>query len=134
MNDEQLNELLKQLPRHDSSSGFTGRVLARVDETRNRTAMFPWAAAAALISTVTVAGLTGHYFIEQQQQRQKVEAFRAEKQKIVLELQELKRLAEQSDPVFYLGGNEDAEYVIDLRAVEFDPGQIRPASYSTVAQ
>lgn len=134
MNDEQLNELLKRLPRRDSSSGFTGRLLARLDETRNRPVLFPWAAAAALISMVTVAGLTGHYFIDKEQQRQKIEAFRAEQQEIVLELQELKRLAEESNPVIYLGGNEDVEYVIDLRAVEFNPGQIRPASYSTVAQ
>jgi len=129
MNDEQLNELLRSLPRRDSSAGFTTRVLSRLDEERREPARFPWAMAAALAAFVTVAGLSGQYFVEKQQSVERVEAFRVERQRITEELDELKRMAEQREPVIYLGGNEEAEYVIDLRSVEFD--SIRPASYSS---
>ena len=129
MNDQQLNELFRSLPRQDSSHGFTDAVLSRLDDQTGAETRFPWKAAAVVTLAVLLGGLTGQTLIERQQHRDRLDAFRTEQQRIEQQIEELRGLTSQAESLIYLGSDGDTDYVIDLRDVELADSSVRTASY-----
>lgn len=120
MEDHNLGQLLRELPREQARAGFTDRTLAKLDA---RPELPAWRqprlvlAAAALVVTVTSAGIL-QVRADRQEEMRKVEArkilqeLRSEHQLLQRELRSL------SDPVVYVGGNEDVDLVVDLSRVQ----------------
>ncbi len=122
MNDDYPRESIRELPRERARPGFTGRVLARLDEpgaapARPRRA---WALAAVLaLGAVAVVG--GMRWQEESRAQRRAEVARAElaamqreHARLASELQALRREPEPLPPVVLVGGDERAELVIDL--------------------
>lgn len=111
--------LLSELPDERARPGFTGRVLARLDE---RPATPVWRrprlvfATAALLAVTATAGVV--------QVRAEREADRAEARRVLKELRsehdDLKHELESlsTPPVVYVGGNEQVDLVVDLSRVQ----------------
>lgn len=112
MDEKQLIELLSDLPRTGASDGFTERTLARIDAAPRETSNARRFAAAAAIALAVLSGAIGHH---EWRERQRAEALREEHRRIAAELQQLKEEASEYQPVVYLGGDEKADYVLDLR-------------------
>lgn len=123
MNDDDLNRALRELPREAASSGFTRRVLARLDEAprpiwRRPLVLAPMAA--ALVATLLTWSLTGH---RKQERRARLAELRQEQQQLAAELAALKDQADSRE-VLYLGGDEGIDIVMDLaRLAERRPGR-----------
>ncbi len=129
-----MTELLRELPRERARSGFTARVLARLDGIdeppqapvrRWHPRLVPVALAASLALVVTA----GVVIQEQRQEAQAealraVQALRAEHSRIERELQELS----SAPPVYYLGGNEEMDLIVNMGEVRPDRG-LQPATY-----
>ena len=112
--------LLRELPREHAREGFTARVMAGLDGPSEPKA---WRqprlvfAAAALAAVVASAGMLQIHSGRQEELRA------AEARRILRELrsehdslkQEIRSL---SDPVVYLGGNEEMDLVVDLSRVQ----------------
>ena len=132
MEDHSVGKLLREIPRETARTGFTTRVLARLDDSapeRPREARRPRLAfaAAAVLALVVSAGL---FRYEQSRDaaraaeaRQALQEIRAEHQRLE---QELRALSEP--PVVYLGGNERVDLVLDLENIPAEAGPV-PATY-----
>jgi hypothetical protein len=131
MEDHGVGKLLREIPRETARTGFTTRVLARLDGPmperprgwRPRLAF----AAAAVLALVVSAGL---FRYEQSREaaraaeaRQALREIRAEHERLE---QELRALSEP--PVVYLGGNERIDLVLGLDNLPAEAGPA-PAAY-----
>ena len=127
MEDQRMIELLRELPRERARSGFTARVLARLDEPQAPVRRWPARLApVALAASLALAVLAGAVIRDQHREAQAAEtlrALRAEHSRIERELQELS----SAPPVYYLGGDEDVDLVMDLRKLQPDSG-VKPAA------
>lgn len=137
MDDDRLNELLRDLPRASAGPGFKARVLARIDGDAGRPRLharsFVWTAAAAacVVATLSFAA----WRLEEQRQarvaserRGQFEALRAEQRALREELARLQQINARP-PEVYLGGDERVDFVLDLaRPQPRGPGA-RGASY-----
>ena len=132
MEDQRITELLRELPRERARSGFTARVLARLDEPQAPVRRWPARLApVALAASLVLVVVAGSVIRDQRREAKALEAvraLRAEHSRIERELQELS----SAPPVYYLGGDEDVDLVMDLRKVQPDSG-VKPAAvrYST---
>jgi len=131
--EDQLERLLRELPREQARHGFTARVLARLDWTpAPRVSWRPRLATAAAVVLLagSAFGLVRYERIEAQRAARQARAeqvlreLRAEHGQIKRELEAL-----PDPPVVYLGGNEDMDLVVDLRRVHKADG-VQPATYS----
>jgi hypothetical protein len=119
MNDEDLSRLLQELaPGGDPSSDFTARVLARIDtdpKRRRRTRAFTlaWAGAALLGVLLSQGYLRERY--RRSRAAARVQELRGEYQELQRELEKLRALTREIEPVLNLGGTDDVEFVFDLR-------------------
>ncbi len=135
MNDERLREELAALSREQASPGFTGRVMSRLAEQRQRRPFVAmprpaWAAGLALVA-VLVGGLWLAEGERRQRRAQQLAHLKAEQQRLAYELAELRELAHPAAPVVYLGGDEQTDLVLDLDqlAERVRAGSIQPAGY-----
>lgn len=122
MNDEFPRDVIRQLPRERVRDGFTGRVLARLDEPRAAgylPASWTWAAAAAVLLAVVAFG--GLRWQAERRADQRAEAARVElaemlqeHARLATELEALRRDPGSRPPVVLVGGDDRAELVIDL--------------------
>ena len=133
MEDQRMTDLLRALPAERASDDFTRRLLARLDRTDEASPRWAvsglpvrWAfvavAAALLLVPFTVQRLTPERRIEKAQARQLLEQIQSEHQQLEQELQMLRQ--QRSEPVLYLGGDDEVDYVVDLgrvRNVKSDP-------------
>lgn len=108
--EERLDELAN-LPRSSTRAGFTSTVLARIETREERRHVRHLAIAIAISLIVAVLALEG----------QRVSTQRAEARRDLIELRnELarieSRLPARPEDVVLVGGNEDVDFVIDLRA------------------
>ena len=118
MNDEDVSRLLRELPREEPSFDFTARVLAKVDSSsrsgrRNRASTLAWVGV-ALLGVVVSQG----YFRERYQRSKaaaRVRELRDEYRELQTELEKLRTLTRELEPVLNLGGTEDVDFVFDLR-------------------
>jgi len=137
--EDQLERLLRELPREQARYGFTARVLARLDRSdhpdRKPAPRMSWrprlaTAAAVVMLAGSALGLVRYERIEarraarQARAEQVLRELRAEHGQIKRELEAL-----PDPPVVYLGGNEDMDLVVDLRRVHKADG-VQPATYS----
>ncbi len=121
MADDRLTDSLRKLPPDPASAGFTGRVLARLDERparRPRRLALAGALAAVLVAAVALtAGWQGwRERTAAEAERRLLAELQAEHQLLMREWNEL-RAARQPEPVLYLGGNDNLDVVLDLRRI-----------------
>jgi hypothetical protein len=129
MNDEELQGLLRSLPRERASEGFTGRVMSRLGSAKRPFYLQPRFAVAASLGLVVTAWLGAGRWQDahqKEQRRQRIEAIRTEVEQLERDIRLLRNLA----PVLYLGGDEEVDFVIDLRQlVREEPKEnLRPVS------
>ena len=133
MNDEDLSRLLRELPREEPSFDFTKRVLEKVDARsrsgrRNRGAVIAWAGAALLGDFLSQGYFRERY--ERSRAAARVRELRDEYRELQTELEKLRTLTRELDPVLDLGGTDDVEFVFDLRELarrEADRPRAEPA-------
>jgi hypothetical protein len=146
MDEQRLNQLLRELPRHQASPRFTAAVLRRLadDAPRSRPLrrLTPAAAAAALVAAGLVFGV--HEWTrgaERQRELARLEALESEKRALEAEILELRRLARDARPVVYLGSTATVDLVVDLERLaerrsrwrESGNENPRPAAYAVPA-
>lgn len=120
MEDHNLGQLLRELPREQARAGFTDRVLANVDA---RPEPQTWRQPRLVLATAALAAAVASVGILQVRADRHEEMRKAEARKILQELRSEHQLLERelrslSDPVVYVGGNEDVDLVVDLSRVQ----------------
>ena len=125
MSRDRFEELLKSLPRETASGGFTARVMARLPEHRSLSlGLRPTVLAVTIGVVAVVAVLMGvligvaerrHEAAERQAALTRVEELRREYEDLQAELEMLRRVSAESRPVIGVVGNEEYDYLLDLR-------------------
>ncbi len=119
-----------------ASPGFTQSVLESIEQ-RPRRAWFVMRPRLAIATAVLLLALGTILGVRLGEQTPRTAANREqlvrEYMEMQWELEQIRRLADDSSPVLYLGGNESVEVLFDLRDYDtyIDSNNIRPASLST---
>ena len=123
MNDTQLSTSMRSLPRVTASPAFTSKVMRAVKQARVPAPhRFIWrmaagvAMAACLLAVVLLASL-------QYERRQGIAQLRVEQQKLHAELQAMKKIAAQPEPVLVLENGRGTQVIMDLNTA------VQPTSY-----
>ena len=114
MNEEHIRNLLSSLPREEASEDFTERVMSRLDEAKRPVYQQHRLALAASLALIVAAwfGLSRwQSSVEEQQTNARIRTIKTEVQQLQNDIRLLRDLA----PVLYLGGNENVDFVLDLR-------------------
>ena len=125
MNETELRGWMRVLPRATASPAFTSdvmRSIRRASDTRRMP--FVWRLAAGVAMTVCIVALV-QVAVLQHERRQHMAELRAEQQKIEAELQEVKEIARDAEPVFVLENEQGTRVIMDLDSA------IQPASLRT---
>ena len=130
MNEEHIRNLLSSLPREEASEDFTERVMSRLDEAKRPAYQQPRLALAASLVLIAAAWFGFSQWqssIEEQQTDARIRTIKSDVQQLQNELRLLRDLA----PVLYLGGNENVDFVLDVRqlARESEGESSQPISY-----
>ena len=129
MNDEPIRKLLQSLPREKASQGFTERVMSRLDEKRPPLMRVPRLALAGGLVTIVAAWLGVSLWQAQQDAKvdARIQTLRSEIQQAHKDIMLLKEIA----PILYLGGDEEVDFVLDLRQLVQDGSSrgAQPASF-----
>jgi hypothetical protein len=136
MNDEDVSRLLRELPREEPSFDFTRRVLAKLDArsrsgSRSRGVVLAWAAA-ALLGVILSQGYVREWY-QRSRAAARVRELRDEYRELQTELEKLRTLTRELEPVLPLGGTDDVEFVFDLRELARREGErprAEPASHA----
>ena len=133
MEDNQLTELLRELPREQARAGFTARVLERLDADPRSTPLWSFRLALATAAGGRGGGGRGGggggawgtrgREARKAQAQQALQEIRAEHGRLEQELREM-----TESPVVYLGGDENVDLVLDLGKVR-NAEAIAPVSY-----
>lgn len=142
MKDEELSTLLRRLPRAVPSPTFTTVVLQRLE----RHATAPWWRQPALLA-IAAAGLllvlAGVFVVVAPERRasgspadvaasrERVDRLRTEYEQLEQELQELRLLAAESQPVVGVEGEDGVDYLFDLRELASSADRARVTSFRT---
>jgi len=124
MRDDDLKELLNALPRHGASDGFTERVLRNADSNRSSRPARARFVTVVVVVAVMAASLWLVRDVRRRAEEQRVAAARVEQlrreyRSLQTELDRLRSLASEVEPVLELGGTEDVDFVFDVR--QFSP-------------
>ena len=120
MDDQQLREVLRSIPRQPAPEGFTRQTVGRLGDGRpvrrswRRLALVA-AACAALIGLGVPVGLELHRQAKQERVRDELERLRDDHQQLKKQLAALRASQSQQPELLYLGGTDSADYVVDLR-------------------
>ena len=128
MAQESIEQLLRSLPKNEASDFFTPRVMAHVRAKGNASALPRFRRAGALAALATVAALAGWMGVERNQRAEEVRML-AEQQHISRELEEIKRLTAELEPVVYVGSTQNYDYFIDLHNIQDEHARVQPAAY-----
>jgi protein gp37 len=117
MEDHNVGQLLRELPRERAREGFTARVVASLDAAPEPKT---WRQPRLIFATAALAAVVASAGILQVHTHRQEEVRDAEARRILQELrseheilkQELQSLSEP--PVVYLGGDEEVDLVVDL--------------------
>jgi anti-sigma-K factor RskA len=123
MNDMQLGDWIRSLPRATASSGFTSEVLRKTRRAERRVP-FVWRMAAVVAMAACLAVVVQLAIVESAQ-RQKYEVLRVEQQKLQADLQAVKKSAEDVEPVVVLENDRGTRVIMDIDSA------IQPASLRT---
>jgi hypothetical protein len=140
--DDDIGRLLRALPGEGASAEFTRSVLSKLDARkgrlatrRRRRAVLATAAAIALGTVVSQGFLRERY--ERSRAAERIETLREEYRELQMELEKLKALTRELEPVLDLGGTEEVDFVLDLgelarrqRTKEAEP-KAEPASHGS---
>lgn len=113
MNDMQIGGWMRVLPRTKASPAFTAEVMRKVRQQEHHRPPFMWRVAAAFAMAVCLVGVV-QVAIMEHAQRQRFAALRAEQQQIEAELEAVKKIANESEPVVVLENGEGTQVILDL--------------------
>ena len=132
MNDGDVGNLLKKLPRHEVSPEFTERVMERLDEPALVRRGGVFVGACALLLAVWLGAVVFEERNERRETAERLEMMRDEYRALEVELEELRSLASEAQRVLDLGGTEQVDFVFDLRRLAEERGKARaqPTSHS----
>jgi hypothetical protein len=103
---------MRVLPRTKASPAFTAEVMRKVRQQEHRPP-FMWRVAAAFAMAVCLVGIV-QVAIMEHAQRQRFAALRVEQQQIEAELEAVKKIASESEPVVVLENGEGTQVILDL--------------------
>jgi hypothetical protein len=139
MKDEDIEKLLRELRRQKASPDFTPRLLGKLERppTLTKTWLGERSLVAVAASLMLLVALTSglRYWSELRERSeaaQRIEALRNEYESLERELEELRLLAAASQPVVDLGGTEDVDILLDLRAIAAGSGSDGEAQHQPV--
>ena len=114
MNDTRLGDLMRNLPRTKASPAFTREVMRNVGRASARPGQRPlfWRLAAAFAMAAVVVALVNVAVLQHRQQR--TLALRAEQQKLEAELEAVKKIARETEPMVVLENDQGTRVIIDL--------------------
>jgi len=116
---------MRVLPRAKASPAFTSDVMRNIRRgSGTRRVPFVWRLAAGFAMAVCVVAILQVAAI-QNERRQRMAELRAEQQKIEAELQEVKEIAGDAEPMFVLENEQGTRVIMDLDSA------IQPASLRT---
>ena len=128
MNETELRGWMRVLPRAKASPAFTSEVLRkiRLEGAREdvRRVPFVWRMAAGFAMAVCIVAVV-QLAVLQQQRREHIAELRAEQQKIEAELQAVKEIAKDAEPMVVLENDRGTRVIMDLDSA------IQPASLQT---
>jgi hypothetical protein len=133
MRDEDIGKLLRSLPRQQTSTGFTEKLMEKLPDRPSPPAI--WRRPAFAMAGLLVAISFGLGYWREMQERaesaKRIEALRNEYRAVEKELEELRAMAAESQPVLHLSGNDELDFVVDLRelAREAEQSEARPVNY-----
>lgn len=125
MNDIEIGESLRALPRASASPGFTSEVLRRIRQERSvqrQPLVWRMAAAVAFAACLIAAVQIG---VMHHGQRQRIAKLRSERIKLAAELEAVKKIAQQTQPVVVFENDDGTRVIVDLDSA------IQPASHKT---
>ena len=118
------------------SEEFTDRVMERLDEPAPRATHVPrawvFAGACGVLIGVWLGAVSFDARRERRETAERLEMMRDEYRSLEVELEELRSLASEAQPVLELGGTEQVDFVFDLRRLAQERGKARsqPTSHS----
>lgn len=136
--DDDIGQLLRALPGERASAEFTRKVFSKLDArtgsiaARRRRRAVMATAAAVVLGVLSQGYLRERY--EKSRAAERIEALREEYRELQMELDKLKALTHELEPVLDLGGTEEVDFVLDLgelaRRKEAGPSA-EPASHGS---
>ncbi len=134
MSDSRLDGMLRSLPRHVASDGFSAGVMTRLAREnhprRTRFAPLAWkhSAQAAAAALLVVLSVLGGVMYERHEEAKRIAAIRTEAMKLQAELDALKRESQKQGEI-YLGQAGDREYLLNLRQLTAPAADVRQVSH-----
>lgn len=127
MNDTELGNAMRRLPRTSASHRFTSDVLRRLERSNASHARAPWrfAAAMAMALIVIAIGFEGTVI---HQRHLRLDALRLERQRLDTELQQVKSTADDSHAVVVLE-NADTRVIVPVADRSLSHNTQQPISY-----
>ena len=125
-----LIEALRDLPRETASDDFTSRVMERLEHERDT----PSRPRLWIVALATVLGLAiGLPWLEDSRDQRRADDLAARTRELKerhraleLELEEIRTRYEHERPVVYLGGDDEVDFVLDLRPLAEELATRRP--------
>ena len=114
---------MRGLPRTNASPAFTSEVMATVRGVR-RGAASVWRLAAAVAMAACLVGVL-HVVVSHQAERSRTAELRAETERLEADLEAVKRIANEIEPVVVLENDRGTRVIVDLDSA------VQPASYRT---
>ena len=123
MNDTQLADSMRTLPRTSASPAFTREVMRKLHRADEDAARRPivWRMAAAFAMAVCLIAVAQFALIEHRQRARTI-ALREERQQIAADLASVKKSAAESEPVVVLENSDGTRVIMDLDSA------VQPAS------
>lgn len=129
LSDDDVAGLIKGLPRTQASADFTSRVLAKLDRSRRRRSKRRAVFAVSMLIGLAAIGSWALNRYEDSRAAARLEALRREYRELESELEKLRALAAEIEPVLDLGGTDEVDFVFDLREVDPQPPRAQPVSH-----
>jgi hypothetical protein len=117
--DEDIGRMIRSLPGERASADFTRKVFSKLEArkaplaARRRLRAVLATAAAVAVGTVLSQGYLRERY-EKSRTAARIEALREEYRELQVELEKLKALTHELEPVLDLGGTEEVDFVLDL--------------------
>ena len=112
MNETQLSDLMRNQPRTSASPAFTRKVMLALRRDEKPRPMF-WRLAAAFAMAAVIVALVNVAVLQHRQQQQTL-ALRAERQKLAAELEAVKKIASEAEPMVVLENDRGTKVIMDL--------------------
>jgi Tfp pilus assembly protein PilN len=113
MNDTQLGDWMRSLPRANASPRFTSEVMRKARGAAEPRRPFVWRMAAAF-TMVACLGIVVQVAVMEQAQRRRYAVLRAEHEKLQADLQSVKKSAEDVEPVVVLENDSGTRVIVSL--------------------